>query len=379
MEKVIHDVFISYSRKDYVDEQGNVLPDNILSKIKKALKENGISYWFDKEGIYSGDEFASVLTRAIRESSVFLFVSSANSNSSRWTSNEISTALEFKKKIIPFRIDNSPYNDSVMMKIISFDYIDCKDEQKAINKLLRAVKHNLPSIPGSKSHWRNIDVPEGARGTVVAFNVGGKWEEHVFTVNSTIKKDEIYDVFISYYRNTGLQLAKSIHQLLTKEGYTVFFNEDSVREGLVDENILIHVKRCRDFILIIDTQFAKKMFCQENDWVNTELSEAIKRGNGIVNIIPILLQPDLSLSNDIFINYDKLFFQEPITVFDLIGNGDMLFERLISNRTYVNEKNAKRTIVNCDYSTNAEQTIQQMTNNPLFTAFVQLVKSSENI
>lgn len=155
-----YDVFISYSRKDYVDEQGNVLPDNILSKIKKAFKENGISYWFDEEGIYSGDEFASVLTRAIRESSVFLFVSSANSNSSRWTSNEISTALEFKKKIIPFRIDNSPYNDSVMMKIISFDYIDCKDEQKAINKLLRAVEHNLPSIPGSKSHWRNIAVPE---------------------------------------------------------------------------------------------------------------------------------------------------------------------------------------------------------------------------
>ena len=101
-----------------MDEQGNVLPDNILSKIKKAFKENGISYWFDEEGIYSGDEFASVLTRAIRESSGFLFVSSANSNSSRWTSNEISTALEFKKKIIPFRIDNSPYNDSVMMKII---------------------------------------------------------------------------------------------------------------------------------------------------------------------------------------------------------------------------------------------------------------------
>ena len=196
MEKVIHDVFISYSRKDYVDEQGNVLPDNILSKIKKALKENGISFWFDEEGIYSGDEFASVLTRAIRESSVFLFVSSANSNNSRWTSNEISTALEFKKKIIPFRIDNSPYNDSVMMKIISFDYIDCKDEQKAINKLLRAVKHNLPSIPGVKSHWRNIAVPEGARGTVVAFNVGGKWEEHVFTDENN--KEEIVTPRQSY-------------------------------------------------------------------------------------------------------------------------------------------------------------------------------------
>lgn len=67
------DVFISYSRKDYVDD-GNVIPDNMLSKIKDAFKANGISYWFDEEGIYSGDEFASVLTSAIRNSGFCLSV-----------------------------------------------------------------------------------------------------------------------------------------------------------------------------------------------------------------------------------------------------------------------------------------------------------------
>ena len=204
---ITFDVFISYSRKDYVDEQGNVLPDNMLSKIKKSFNENGISYWFDEEGIYSGDEFATVLTRAIRKSSVFLFVSSANSNSSRWTSNEISTALEYKKTIIPFRIDNSPYNDSVMMKIISFDYIECKDEQKAINKLLRAVKHNLPSIPGLESHWRNIDVPKGARRTIIAFNVGDKWEEHVFTDDDC--KEEKRNAFATPSQSSNAKLAMS--------------------------------------------------------------------------------------------------------------------------------------------------------------------------
>ena len=181
MEQTNYDVFISYSRKDYVDDAGNVLEDNMLSKIKDTLKANGISYWFDEEGIYSGDEFASVLTNAIRNSRIFLFISSVNSNQSKWTSNEISTALVFKKTIIPFRLDESPYNDSVMMKIVSFDYIECKDVEKAMNKLLRAIKHHLPSISGLKPHWRNVEVPEGARGTVVAFNVGGKWEEHVFT------------------------------------------------------------------------------------------------------------------------------------------------------------------------------------------------------
>lgn len=144
-----YDVFISYSRKDYVDNDGNVIPNNMLSQIKATFKANGISYWFDEEGIYSGDEFASVLTKAIRNSQILLFISSVNSNQSKWTSNEISTAMEFNKTIIPFRIDNSPYNDSVMMKIVSLDYIDCNtNKEKAINKLLRSVNHCLQTNNG---------------------------------------------------------------------------------------------------------------------------------------------------------------------------------------------------------------------------------------
>lgn len=51
------DVFISYSRKDYVDEQKNVIPGNEVSKVKDALTKAGITYWFDEEGIYSGENF----------------------------------------------------------------------------------------------------------------------------------------------------------------------------------------------------------------------------------------------------------------------------------------------------------------------------------
>lgn len=142
-DSLTFDVFISYSRKDYVDDVGNIIPNNMLSRIKHTLKANGISYWFDEEGIYSGDEFASVLTKAIRNARIFLFISSVNSNQSKWTSNEISTALEFKKTIIPFRLDKSPYNDSVMMKIVSIHYIECNDEEKALSNLLRDIKCHL--------------------------------------------------------------------------------------------------------------------------------------------------------------------------------------------------------------------------------------------
>lgn len=138
------DVFISYSRKDYIVD-GNPIEGCIISKIKQAFDDNNISYWFDEEGIYSGDEFASEITRAIRTSKLFLFISSMNSNKSLWTSNEISTALAFKKKIIPFRLDESPYNDSVMMKIASLDFIDCKNRDVAIARLITAIRHHLPN------------------------------------------------------------------------------------------------------------------------------------------------------------------------------------------------------------------------------------------
>lgn len=69
-------VFISYSRRDYVDGHGEVIPGNSISRILEALENNGITYWIDKQGIYSGDEFKGLLTQAIMDADVFVFVSS---------------------------------------------------------------------------------------------------------------------------------------------------------------------------------------------------------------------------------------------------------------------------------------------------------------
>lgn len=144
-EESRYDVFISYSRKDYTNNNGHVIEGNIISKIKDSLSKQNLSYWFDEEGIFSGEEFASIITQAIRNSKIFLFISSINSNKSKWTSNEIAVAVELRKIIIPFRLDNSPFNDSVMMRIASLDRIDCNDEQIAIKKLLRTIHHHLPN------------------------------------------------------------------------------------------------------------------------------------------------------------------------------------------------------------------------------------------
>lgn len=141
MEQLKYDVFISYSTKDYIDESKNVIPNNVISQIKTALREAGISYWFDEEGIYSGDEFAPVLARAIKDSELFLFVSSANSNQSEWTSSEIATAHAYGKKIVPFKIDDSVYHESVIMYVARLNSIDYYlNPSKAVGRLVESIQ-----------------------------------------------------------------------------------------------------------------------------------------------------------------------------------------------------------------------------------------------
>lgn len=150
-----YDVFISYSRRDYQDENNQVIPGNIVSQIKDLFDANNISYWFDEDGVFSGDAFAPIIARNIKSSSIFLFISSESSNRSEWTSNEIATAHTYKKKIIPFKYDESIYNDSVIIYIARLDYIDYPTHpDKALQRLLVSVQTYLQEEKAKKERER---------------------------------------------------------------------------------------------------------------------------------------------------------------------------------------------------------------------------------
>lgn len=134
-----YDVFISYSRKDYVDNQGNVMEDSPVNRIIQFLDEKNISYWVDKEGIYSGREFVEVLANAIVDSKMVIFVSSKNSNSSIYTTGEVFEAIENKRLIIPVKIDNSQYNPKFKLLLRPLDFIDYS-KVDALSDLLRAIE-----------------------------------------------------------------------------------------------------------------------------------------------------------------------------------------------------------------------------------------------
>lgn len=144
MEQTKYDVFISYSRKDYVDEHKNVIPGNEVSKIKDALTNAGISYWFDEKGIVSGEDYAAKIVKHIKASKIIIYISSEAANKSDWTRKEIACALMYKKYVIPVLLDESPFHDSVMLRIVDLDRIDYYlNPQQGLDKLIRSINTYL--------------------------------------------------------------------------------------------------------------------------------------------------------------------------------------------------------------------------------------------
>lgn len=94
-----YDVFISYSRKDTA----------IADRICEAFDRAGIKYFIDRRNIVGSEEYLRVLSDAIDESSIFLFLASENSYKAKFTGKEVAYAIDMKKKnvLLPYLIDKS--------------------------------------------------------------------------------------------------------------------------------------------------------------------------------------------------------------------------------------------------------------------------------
>lgn len=99
-----------------------------------------------------------------------------------------------------------------------------------------------------------------------------------------------YDIFISYRREGGFDTAKHLSDLLTRDGYRVSFDIDTLRSGNFDTQLYSRIDMCRDFILIVDEhafdRTIKGKIPREKDWLRCELAYALENGK---NIIPVFL------------------------------------------------------------------------------------------
>jgi formylglycine-generating enzyme required for sulfatase activity len=101
----------------------------------------------------------------------------------------------------------------------------------------------------------------------------------------------IYDIFISYRRKGGFDIANHLYDRLSQDGYTVSFDIDTLREGDFDKALFERIELCRDVLVIVDEHAFDRMvnpapdYDPEKDWMRKEIAYALTLKKNIVSVI----------------------------------------------------------------------------------------------
>lgn len=134
-------IFISYAREDYYDENGLVIPDNIVMSIEQVLENNNYKYWIDRN-INGGSDWVDDIIKEIKQCKIFILVLTENAGNSYFVTCELRKALELNKKIIPIKaVSEIPEKISFLLTshVEYIDYIDSSSKSSAITKLVNSI------------------------------------------------------------------------------------------------------------------------------------------------------------------------------------------------------------------------------------------------
>ena len=203
-------VFISYSTRDYIGDDGKVIPGNVVDKVCKALSDSGITYWIDREGLDPGVTYAEIIASKIKECDTFLFLSSRSANESAWTLREISTAIDFGKTVLPVKLDASRFADSVALYLASVQYIDWNEmgETEALRRIVGRI--NAANLT-ERRHFRNTTLPTVTSFAVYAglFFLAGVYAylSYLFLWAETLKSGAIIGGLAGYVCEFGILMS----------------------------------------------------------------------------------------------------------------------------------------------------------------------------
>ncbi|XP_014300815.1 NAD(+) hydrolase sarm1 isoform X2 [Microplitis demolitor] len=99
--------------------------------------------------------------------------------------------------------------------------------------------------------------------------------------------DKNLDVFVSYRRSNGSQLASLLKVHLQLRGFSVFLDVERLEAGKFDNNLLQSIRQAKHFLLVLTTDALSRCINDDEgkDWVHREIVAAL---TSQCNIIPII-------------------------------------------------------------------------------------------
>ena len=302
-----YDIYICYSKKDI----------EYARAITRIIESGGYSCFVDYNGIYSGDDFVIRIKDAIERCSIFVFLFSENTNQSRWALRELSMAIGLRKTVLPIQIDDSSAAriEFMLGNLQRLKYVNLPGfENELLESIASILGENNHETITAEQRQKNIEAAQERR------NGAKNYVPQIIDV----------DIFISYRRVDGRDYARNIMQALKIVGYPkVFFDYNSLRDGVFNTQIIDAIYSCNDFILVI-SPLALKNCGREGDWVTKEIRMALKYKK---KIIPVVIE-------DTFTGWPSDFPK------DLSSIKDIQFHKLMTDEYFEDsiEKLAKRLV-----------------------------------
>ena len=129
----MHDVFISYSHKNQIQ----------ATMVLNLLEKSEIRCWIDYRDAIPGTDYAASIVKAIKTCKFFVLILSAASSESKHVLSEINSAVNAGITIIPFKLDEIDFNDSLEYYLGKSHWLDAITPpiENHINKLVSVIKN----------------------------------------------------------------------------------------------------------------------------------------------------------------------------------------------------------------------------------------------
>ena len=106
--------------------------------------------------------------------------------------------------------------------------------------------------------------------------------------------DKSLDVFVSYRRSNGSQLASLLKVHLELRDYTVFLDVAGLEAGKFDNNLLQSIRSARNFILVCTAGAMDRCINdhEQKDWIHKEIACALQSQCNIIPVFDTFVMPD---------------------------------------------------------------------------------------
>lgn len=254
------DVFFCYARHDL----------NVVRKIYNAIKLAGFNSWLDVDCLMPGVDFLKTIQEELARCKVVIAIISQKSIKSQWFVREVAFAQSIGKVIIPIKIDDSILNSELNFMLANVQFLMYNEDFS--NRVLIST---LDSIINQRTKVFSRDNAE--------------IEAEIQRLDNYLPQKNDYDIFISYRREGGREFARNLKLQLQILGYQkIFFDYNSIRDGVFNTQILDAIYSCNNFLLLLSPDSMDRC-ADKGDWVAREIRTAIKYD---CKIIPITMQPE---------------------------------------------------------------------------------------